>query len=30
VSDVRRRYIRVVVVWAVVLAALFAFQQYFS
>jgi hypothetical protein len=30
VSDVRRSYIRVVVVWAIVLAALFAFQQYFS
>jgi hypothetical protein len=30
VSDVRRSYVRVVVVWAIVLAALFAFQQYFS
>jgi hypothetical protein len=30
VSDVRRHYVRVVVVWAIVLAALFAFQQYFS
>jgi hypothetical protein len=30
VSDIRRNYVRVLVVWAVVLAALFAFQQYFS
>jgi hypothetical protein len=30
VSDVRRSYVRVLVVWVVVLAALFAFQQYFS
>jgi hypothetical protein len=30
VSDIRRSYIRVVVVWVIVLAALFAFQQYFS
>jgi len=30
VSDIRRSYLRVVVVWALVLAALFAFQQYFS
>jgi hypothetical protein len=30
VSDIRRSYVRVVVVWVIVLAALFAFQQYFS
>jgi hypothetical protein len=30
VSDVRRSYVRVVVLWVIVLAALFAFQQYFS
>jgi hypothetical protein len=30
VSDVRRSYVRVLVVWVVVLAALFAFQRYFS
>jgi hypothetical protein len=30
VSDVRRSYARVLVLWAIVLAALFAFQQYFS
>ncbi len=29
-SDVRRSYLRVLVVWVVVLAALYAFQQYFS
>lgn len=27
---VDRRYLRVVVIWALVLAALFAFQEYFS
>jgi hypothetical protein len=26
----RRSYARVLIVWAIVLAALFAFQQYFS
>jgi len=30
VTDVRRRYVRVIILWALVLAALFAFQQYFS
>jgi len=30
VSDVRRSYVRVVVLWIIVLAALFAFQRYFS
>jgi hypothetical protein len=30
VSVSRRTYIGVVLVWAVVLSALFAFQQYFS
>jgi hypothetical protein len=30
VTDVRRSYVRVVVLWIIVLAALFAFQQYFS
>jgi len=27
---VRRSYVRVLVIWVIVLAALFAFQQYFS
>jgi len=30
VSDVRRSYLRVVILWVIVLAALFAFQEYFS
>jgi hypothetical protein len=30
VTDVRRSYVRVVILWVIVLAALFAFQQYFS
>jgi hypothetical protein len=30
VSDVRRSYARVLVVWVLVLAGLYAFQQYFS
>jgi hypothetical protein len=30
VSDVRSHYVRVVVVWVLVLAALYAFQNYFS
>jgi hypothetical protein len=30
VSDLRRSYRRVIVLWVAVLAALFAFQQYFS
>ena len=29
-SDVRKHYARVVVVWVLTLAALYAFQQYFS
>jgi hypothetical protein len=29
-SDVRKHYVRVVVVWLFTLAALYAFQQYFS
>ena len=28
--SVRRSYVRVLVIWVIVLAALFAFQQYFS
>ena len=28
--EIRRSYIRVIVVWAVTLAALYAFQEYFS
>jgi hypothetical protein len=30
VSDIRRSYLRVAVIWIIVLLALFAFQQYFS
>jgi hypothetical protein len=30
VTDIRRSYVRVLILWAGVLAALFAFQQYFS
>jgi hypothetical protein len=30
VTDIRRSYVRVVVIWVIVLAALFAFQQYFG
>jgi hypothetical protein len=30
VSDVRKHYLRVVIVWVLTLAALYAFQQYFS
>jgi hypothetical protein len=30
VTGVERTYVRVLVVWAVVLAALYAFQEYFS
>jgi hypothetical protein len=30
VTAMRRHYVRVIVVWACVLAALFAFQQYFT
>jgi hypothetical protein len=30
VSDLRRSYLRVVILWALVLSALYAFQQYFS
>ena len=29
-SDMRRSYVRVVVIWVVVLIALYAFQEYFS
>lgn len=29
-SDVRKSYARVVLVWAVVLVALYVFEQYFS
>jgi hypothetical protein len=29
-SNMRRSYVRVLVIWIVVLAALYAFQQYFS
>jgi hypothetical protein len=30
VTATGRRYVRVLVIWAVVLTALFAFEQYFS
>jgi hypothetical protein len=30
VTDVRRHYVRVLIVWAIALAALFAFQRYFT
>jgi hypothetical protein len=30
VTDIQRGYVRVLLIWAVVLAALFAFQEYFS
>ena len=29
-SDMRRSYVRVIIVWAVVLSALYTLQQYFS
>jgi len=29
-SDMRRSYVSVVVIWVLVLAALYVFQQYFS
>lgn len=29
-SEMRRSYVRVLIVWALTLAALYAFQQYFS
>jgi hypothetical protein len=29
-SDIRRSYVRVAVLWVVVLLALYAFEQYFS
>jgi hypothetical protein len=29
-TDMRRSYVRVLVVWAVTLLALYAFQEYFS
>jgi hypothetical protein len=29
-SDVRKHYVRIVVVWVLSLAALYALQQYFS
>jgi hypothetical protein len=28
-SNIRKHYLRVVVVWAITLAALYAFQEYF-
>jgi hypothetical protein len=30
VSDIRRSYVRVIVVWVIVLLALYAFQEVFS
>jgi hypothetical protein len=30
VSDMRRNYVRVLVIWIAVLAALYAFQEFFS
>jgi len=30
VSDIRRSYLRVAVIWVVVLLSLYVFQQYFS
>jgi hypothetical protein len=30
VSGMRRSYLRVVIVWGIVLVALYAFEQYFS
>jgi hypothetical protein len=30
VSDIRRDYARVIVVWLITLASLYAFQQFFS
>jgi hypothetical protein len=30
VTQIERSYLRVIVLWVAVLAALFAFQQYFS
>jgi hypothetical protein len=30
VTGIQRGYVRVLVIWVVVLAALFAFQEYFS
>jgi len=29
-TGVQRSYVRVIVIWAIVLGALFAFQEYFS
>lgn len=29
-SDVRKHYFRIIVVWAATLASLYAFQEYFS
>lgn len=29
-SRVRKHYLRIIIVWAVTLASLYAFQQYFS
>jgi hypothetical protein len=29
-SDIRRDYVRIMVVWAITLAGLFALQRYFS
>jgi len=30
VSDLKRSYLRVVIIWVLVLSALYAFQRYFS
>jgi len=30
VTDIRRRYLHVTIAWVAVLAALYAFQRYFS
>lgn len=30
VTDARRGYVRVLILWVIVLAALYAFQEYFS
>ena len=30
VTDIRRSYLRVLIVWVVVLVSLYAFQEYFS
>jgi hypothetical protein len=30
VNDISRRYIRVLIVWAAILASLYGFQEYFT